>query len=489
MVDRNSPVPIYYQLKLHFKQQMEANILRPGDRLPTEMELCELYNVSRAPIRQALTELAREGLLYRRAGQGTFVARGVSKRLERQTDIHVLTHYDVFWLGSMESAVHTWNLDHPDQEVKLRVTMCSHGDFHRQLRRSVAQGEAPDIAPMDYVWIPDYARSNYIAPLNKLDRQWARELTESLEMPVALNHIIDGQLYGAPVQADVSGLWYRRDWFEAEGITPPETWDTWLGIIDHFALPEVQQRYHNQYAVVFPVGAAAGEALLNLLIPFFWTAGAHMTQGADTLELDDPAIYTALRFLRRITQQRRACLPPNMISFNWWDLSVHLAKGMTPMTLGGTYEWPRIQDESNWSEEEDAVTHLGFIPAPRPTPTAPQTMSLGGISWTILRQSTEGELCAEILKLVSAPEALRAYCEEHLQISPHRAINAALSNSQHPWLKQIIPLLELARPRPFLSNYLQASLFIQDMLQKVLWEDAPVEETVQRTAQALTLLG
>ncbi len=488
MVDRNSPIPIYYQLKLHFKQQMETNILRPGDRLPTEMELCDLYDVSRAPIRQALTELAREGYLYRRAGQGTFVAHGVSKRLDRQTDIHVLTHYDVFWLGSMESAVHAWNLGHPDREVKLKVTMCSRGDFHRQLRRSVAQGEAPDMAPMDYVWIPDYARSGYIAPLDKLDKQWARELVASLETPVALNNTVDGQLYGVPVQADVSGLWYRRDWFEAEGITPPETWDTWLAIIDHFTLPEVQQRYNNQYAVVFPVGAAAGEALLNLLIPFFWTAGAHMMNGADALKLDDPAIYTALRFLRQITRQRRACLPPNMIDFNWWDLTVHLAKGMTPMTLGGTYEWPRIQDESDWTEEEDAIAHLGFMPAPRPTVTTPPVMSLGGTSWAILRQSPEGELCAEILKQVSTPEASKAYCEEHLQISPHRTINASLSSSGHPWLARIIPFLELARPRPFLSNYLQASVFLQDMLQKILWEDAPVEETVQRTTQALTLL-
>jgi multiple sugar transport system substrate-binding protein len=488
MVDRNSPIPIYYQLKLHFKQQMETSTLRPGDRLPTEMDLCEQYNVSRAPVRQALTELAREGYLYRRAGQGTFVAHGVSKRIEKSTNIHILTHYDVFWLGSMESAVHAWNLGHPDQEVKLKVTMCSRDDFHRQLRRSVAQGEAPDIAPMDYVWISDYAHAGFIAPLDKLDKQWATELAASLEAPVDMNNTVNGHLYGVPVQADVSGLWYRKDWFEAEGITPPETWDTWLAIIDHFALPEVKKRYNNRYAVVFPVGAAAGEALMNLLIPFFWNAGAHMVNNMDALELDDPAIYTALRFLRQITLQRRACLPPQMDEFNWWDLTIHLAKGWAPMTLGGTYEWPRIQDESDWTEEEDAIAHLGFMPAPRPTTTSPQAMSLGGTSWAIMRQSSEGELCAEILKQVSTPGASKAYCEEHLQISPHRAVNASLNNSGRPWLQRIIPFLELARPRPFLSNYLQASLFLQNMLQKILWDDAPIEETVRSTTQTLALL-
>lgn len=489
MVDRSSPIPIYYQLKLHFKQQMEANILRPGDRLPTEMELCDLHDVSRAPVRQALTELTQEGYLYRRAGRGTFVARGTSKRLGQQKELHILTHYDVFWLGSIESVVHEWNLRHPEQEVKLKVNMCSRDEFHRLLRRTAARGEAPDIVPMDYVWITDYARSGYITPLDKLDKQWAQELAASLETPVALNNSVDGQIYGVPVQADVSGLWYRRDWFDAEGITPPETWDTWLEIIDHFALPDVQQRYNNQYAVVLPVGAAAREALINLLIPFFWTAGAQVMNDTDALKLDDPAIYKALRFLRQITAQRRSCLPLDVVNFHWWDFTDHLAKGMTPMILGGTYEWPRIQDESDWTEEEDAIAHLGFMPAPRPTAASSQVTSLGGTSWAIMQQSPEGELCAEILKQVSTPEVLKAYCEEHLQISPHRTINANLNSSGHPWIKRIIPFLELARPRPFLNNYLQASVFLQDMLQKILWEDAPLEETVQRTTQALSLLS
>jgi len=73
MIDRNSPIPLYYQLKQYFTKQMESGALHSGDRLPTEMELCEQFDISRAPVRQALSELAREGLIYRRAGQGTFV--------------------------------------------------------------------------------------------------------------------------------------------------------------------------------------------------------------------------------------------------------------------------------------------------------------------------------------------------------------------------------------------------------------------------------
>jgi GntR family transcriptional regulator len=47
---------------------------KPGDRLPSDAELCERFGVSRMTARQAVQLLATEGLLYRRPGQGTFIA-------------------------------------------------------------------------------------------------------------------------------------------------------------------------------------------------------------------------------------------------------------------------------------------------------------------------------------------------------------------------------------------------------------------------------
>jgi GntR family transcriptional regulator len=55
---------------------------RPGDRLPSEAELCERFGVSRMTARQGLQQLAADGLVYRHAGQGTFIAaRPVARAL------------------------------------------------------------------------------------------------------------------------------------------------------------------------------------------------------------------------------------------------------------------------------------------------------------------------------------------------------------------------------------------------------------------------
>lgn len=72
-LERSNPLPLYYQLKEVLKQQIHAGHLAPHTAIPSEPELVTQYHVSRATVRQALTELVHEGLLYRQHGRGTFV--------------------------------------------------------------------------------------------------------------------------------------------------------------------------------------------------------------------------------------------------------------------------------------------------------------------------------------------------------------------------------------------------------------------------------
>lgn len=75
LFDRNDPVPLYLQLKRIWRQQITAGQLNPGDQLPAEHEICRQYAVSPITVKQALKELANEGLLSRERGRGTFVTQ------------------------------------------------------------------------------------------------------------------------------------------------------------------------------------------------------------------------------------------------------------------------------------------------------------------------------------------------------------------------------------------------------------------------------
>lgn len=66
-------LPSYYIIEKELESLISS--LRPNDRLPTEEELMTKYSVSRTTVRTALNNLQKRGLIFRKAGKGTFVAR------------------------------------------------------------------------------------------------------------------------------------------------------------------------------------------------------------------------------------------------------------------------------------------------------------------------------------------------------------------------------------------------------------------------------
>lgn len=74
-LDRDVPIPLYYQLVQQLKADIEQGDWQPGDRFATEAELEQRFQVSRATVRHALGELTRAGYLVRVTGKGTFLAR------------------------------------------------------------------------------------------------------------------------------------------------------------------------------------------------------------------------------------------------------------------------------------------------------------------------------------------------------------------------------------------------------------------------------
>ncbi|NLE44425.1 MAG: GntR family transcriptional regulator [Chloroflexi bacterium] len=73
-IQRTKPVPLYQQLYDSLLDRIDQGELRPGDRLPSERQLCDEFNLSRATVRQAFRELSRRGLIRTVPGCGTFVS-------------------------------------------------------------------------------------------------------------------------------------------------------------------------------------------------------------------------------------------------------------------------------------------------------------------------------------------------------------------------------------------------------------------------------
>jgi GntR family transcriptional regulator len=71
----DSTVPLYSQLEQALRSLIRRGYWRPGEMISSERELMQAAGVSRATVRQAISNLIRDGLLQREHGRGTFVAR------------------------------------------------------------------------------------------------------------------------------------------------------------------------------------------------------------------------------------------------------------------------------------------------------------------------------------------------------------------------------------------------------------------------------
>ena len=72
-LDQTSIVPLYKQLKDKIKDAILDGSLKPNQKIPSELELSQTYQISRITVRNAISELVDEDLLEKKQGKGTFV--------------------------------------------------------------------------------------------------------------------------------------------------------------------------------------------------------------------------------------------------------------------------------------------------------------------------------------------------------------------------------------------------------------------------------
>ncbi len=100
-IDRDSYEPAYAQLVAILRGQVAAGAYRPGDRLPSEAQLCQRYGVSPMTVRRSINILADQGVVSTAQGRGTFV-----KSLELGTAAFDLDGLQRLFRDEAQTAVH-----------------------------------------------------------------------------------------------------------------------------------------------------------------------------------------------------------------------------------------------------------------------------------------------------------------------------------------------------------------------------------------------
>ena len=485
-IDHTSPIPIYHQLKGLIKDQVKEGSLRPGDRVPTERELCQTHRISRSPVRQALNELAHEGLVVRKPGLGTFITNQVDQHVSAESVVRTMCS-DPRWSAALDHISKVWNAEHGAHKIAFDIEVVLHARLYDHLRAAVGSGTAPDLAMVDSVWVAGLADAGFLYALGDLGSPWTRTDFAEDRYPAFIEaNSLGERLYGVPVKADASVLWYRRDWFAEEGLTPPADWRDLRRVSAHFLQTSVQRRYGLTYPLAFPGGAAGGEATVYTLMPFIWSAGGEIFDASMThVTLNSPHTHAALTYLRDLVHLHQVS-SPDVIGYGHATSAKLFAEGKVAMALGGSYEAETIQFASCW-DDEAFHQRVGAVAPPAPREGEPVS-TIGGTSYVILRQSQHPTLLSDLLKVATDPRVIGDYCRSMSLNLPNPSFNRTLDQDAEPLSARFAKMIASGRARPSIAEYVKVSHQLQAMFEATLSGDEPINALVQRTAKFISVV-
>ncbi len=141
--------PLYQQIKSLIVRSLQAGEWRPGEAIPSEIDLAGRFKVSQGTVRKAIDELASENLLVRRQGKGTFVATHAEERVQYR--FLRLTPDEPESAGPIQREF----LDCRRQRAPADIARLLHlkpGDMVIEIRRVLHFSGRPTV--LDDIWLP-----------------------------------------------------------------------------------------------------------------------------------------------------------------------------------------------------------------------------------------------------------------------------------------------------------------------------------------------
>ena len=143
--------PLYLQIKTLILKSLQVAEWKPGELIPSEIELATRFRVSQGTVRKAIDELASENLVIRRQGKGTFVATHAEQHVQYRFLRLMPDSGDVSHEGPAERQIIDCKKLRAPADIARPLALRA-GDAVLQLRRVLAFQGLPTI--VEDVWLP-----------------------------------------------------------------------------------------------------------------------------------------------------------------------------------------------------------------------------------------------------------------------------------------------------------------------------------------------
>ena len=193
-ISKDESIPLYKQIKNNLNKMIKEENLKSGDKVPSENEIAELNEVSKATVRRALMALVKEGVLYREQGKGTFVAEkdyksnGMVNILENSTGRMKIEGV------SMKSKVLKFEYVTPNDEIKKNLQLPADTEIVIKVKKLVKDDGNPIV--IENSWLSfelfsdlekDLLDNKTLYEIFRTEYNYELEKSQNIIKPVELN--------------------------------------------------------------------------------------------------------------------------------------------------------------------------------------------------------------------------------------------------------------------------------------------------------------
>lgn len=217
----------YSTLSKELKHEILKGSIKPGEMIPSENRLCELYGISRSSVRKGLDALVEEGLIYKVAGKGNFVSPNLNHAPELKT-LKVGVYVPGLELNKILKALDIFQQQHP--LVKVQVVRISSSESYAQTVTDLAEAGG-----LDAFLLTEHDFRKFRSGEDLLDLQpflppgWK---TERDSYPQVFEAFAEGKgLYAMPIVFSPVIMCYNKALFDQAGVPYPDGSWTWAELV------------------------------------------------------------------------------------------------------------------------------------------------------------------------------------------------------------------------------------------------------------------
>lgn len=356
--------------------------------------------------------------------------------------------------------------DHPDIDV-IDEELPSNTDEQHRFYVINLEGESADfdVFALDVIWVSELSRAGWIRPLGHL-------LTEE-DRTDFFAGTVDAVSFGGRVNAvpwfiGAGILYYRKDLLAKHGEKPPKTWEELVAIAQRITAVE-----EDLYGFVWQ--GKQYEGLVCNALEYMWSHGGRVLEG-DLVRVDSAENQAALRFMHDLVHRYR--VSPELVMTLTEEPSRRIFQaGRALFMRNWPYAWKLLEAEGSLVRGKVGAAMLPAFEGHSAYAT------LGGWHLGVNRYSRHPEAAEELVAFLASRSAQK-YLTLHAEYHPtRRSLYQDPELLRHdPFLEELAPILERARPRPVTPFYIMISQVLQLEISGVL-------AGIRRPEEALSSAG